>query len=93
MATWTDALKAEIDGKKLELGKLQDIIAQAKSLMMEVSHLESIYASATGVTPVKAAKATGRKGRTWTEEQKKEASEKRLAKNAAKGIVARPKKA
>lgn len=69
--SWIVALEAEIASKKSELNEILVLIEKSKSLMTEVTKLESILASATGTVP-KAAKTSRAKagGRTFTPEQK-----------------------
>ena len=89
--SWLNALADEIMSKKLELDKLNDVQKQIAELKAEIAKLEAIHDQATGTKPVKSAKSpTGRKTRVWTEEQKREASEKRKATWAAKKAAEAP---
>lgn len=91
MSTWMTALQAEIDSKKAELTKLEDVQKKIASLAAEISHLEGILANAS--KPPKAVKTKSASVRTWTAERRARHEATLAAKKDAGVALGRPKKA
>ena len=82
MSNWIKALEAEIEEKKSELDKLQDVIRQIDVIKSDIKRLESIHAQAIGKAPAKSGGAGKRAPRT--PEQKAAQAERMKASWAAK---------